>query len=136
MITQTQNSTTPKWLTKSPADIQRDKKLTATQEKWSCSGNRAWSVGPEFNGLDRATIGYRPVGDGVYDAYIMFKGGRVATSAFVEKQPTCADARDVYRSYIQLVDEVVVEKGDRFETWVRDERGVFDRIQTKAKRAI
>ena len=126
MNTQTQNSTTPKWLTKSPADIQRDKKLTATQEKWSCSGNRAWSVGPEFNGLDRATIGYRPAGDGIYDAYIMFKGGRVDTSAYVEKQPTCADARDVYRAYIQLADQVKVMRGDKTDIYTRNDRGNFD----------
>ena len=126
MNTQTQISTTPDWLNKSPADIQRDKNLTAKQPKWSCVGNRAWDVAPEFNGLDRATIGFRSAGNGVYDAYIMFKGGRVATTAFTDKAPTCKDARDVYRSYIQLADQVKVVRGDNVVVYTRGTRGNFE----------
>ena len=116
--------------------MRTEKKLTAHKDR---TRGLAWMVGPEFNGMDRARIGFIPNSDGDYTAYIQFKNGTVKTSAYTDKRPTCKDARDIYRTHILWVDELLVEVKKYgttgwsiVERYTRNDRGVFEK-NTKAK---
>ena len=97
-------------------------KLTATK-RYDFNGFVEFRVNPQFNSLDTAFIEFKHAGENVWDATIRFHGGEVKTSAFTETKPTIKDARDIYRSHIQLVDELTTVKDGNVVKYVRGING-------------